>query len=274
MNISKMMIFHTTNYLKTYDPGKLLEKFTTKVHPVILSTCMRQIRLFEQGEENIDIRPYKDIAEKPESENKKTILNLSTEIKSDYIKGEEAYSFLIYWTLGALHCSKPFDDDRLLGQLRTIVLEYEYAGSDVKKKVFKKYEKILKDLVIDTTAMHKVLLDKKHLSEADKEVIFKQACNNCAWARNLGLLDVIHLKYEECCNDRNSFIKKCLSALDFSENKLEKNLEKTIKKAARLGLGFFTPKHILAELEEVFFFRDLLSTLAQENEALLPKPPQ
>lgn len=55
----------------------------------------------------------------------------------DFWEGIEAYSHLLYWMLGGLNTKDPFNDDRLIGQVRTINTDYETTQSQNKKDLGK-----------------------------------------------------------------------------------------------------------------------------------------
>jgi len=112
--------------------------------------------------------------------------------KYEHLKGSEAYALLLYWVVGGLNNKNPFNDLRILGDLRKTLhtIEHSNKKSNItswlhNKEVSNPLRRDGKHLLIWVKNLPKDLrLDEK------KDVVMN-ACINCAWAREEGLLDLL-----------------------------------------------------------------------------------
>lgn len=184
MKFANLHVLHIYQYSKPTGKCCPLAQFTQHVHPLMVSTCMRHIYIFtaEQLQNNED-----------------SLLNLEEhlnnpglhQIKSqyDFLQGSEAYTFLLYWVLGWLNNKKPFDDVRILGNLRSCLRDIETSNSAHKKSAWQANKLFANCLLKDSKYLQEwiqTLSDNMELPEKDQLVT--ATCKRCTWAHEQGLL--------------------------------------------------------------------------------------
>ncbi len=239
MLLSNLEILHIYEYQKVSGARDFLESFRREANPIELSTCMRHIYLFNQLQKPAEMDSLTQLLHYLKTPQK---YQLSPE--HHYLQGEKAYSFLLYWVVGGLHPKKPFDDDRLLGQFRDIYTKYKVSNSPRLKEIYNKNQEIMDLFMIDAKRMHNALLTIKDRPLEEKKHLFKQACDNCSWARNNDFLEGIsELDYTHFFDEET--MKSYLSEkLTFIENKLATSLEsiKLKKQCLNKNATVFSPK--------------------------------
>ncbi len=102
MKIATLQIVHIYEYKKESGKRSPVDLFIKDINPIKLSTCMRQIYLFDKHDDvNLDTLHVlvDDIKHAP----------MSRQCKFDHFKGAAAYSFILYWLMGGRYQSqKPF----------------------------------------------------------------------------------------------------------------------------------------------------------------------
>ena len=128
------LVLHLYHFTKEKGGNCPLDDFIRDINPIILSTCMRHIYVFDESQ----------VKEHPETL-KKLLTYLDTPrqhqspIKYDYLNnGVAAYSFLLLWSIGALNKDKVLQDDRVLNAIRKTYLQYEQAKAGKKYTAFVK----------------------------------------------------------------------------------------------------------------------------------------
>ncbi|WP_131782407.1 hypothetical protein [Legionella gresilensis] len=237
------LVLHLYNFQKEKGEKSPLDDFIREVNPIVLSTCMRHIYVFDESQ----------------LEGRQPILNklllslknpreYQAKIEYDYLSGIEAYSFLLLWSIGALNKNKPLDDHRVLDSIRKICLEYEKTGSVKKKVTYEINKKFLNHFLLDAKRMHQVLLDKlkvlKEESHGENAPIiekFKLASYKCAQVRNSSFLDSLPLfNYSYFLLDEAELFVKIEQNLQEVRGKLSTKLLENRPKKQKKILSFFS----------------------------------
>lgn len=102
--------------------------------------------------------------------------------------------------MGGLRLDNPFNDSRLLGQLRSTIRTYEISHVKVEQESYAIHKNLLNCLLNDTKKLHQALLAKRNLPLEELQLLFKTACEHCAKARVRGYLDFLYnFNYENFC---------------------------------------------------------------------------
>ncbi|STX29691.1 Uncharacterised protein [Legionella beliardensis] len=250
------LVLHLDHFNKDKGGRCPLDNFIRDINPIILSTCMRHIYVFDENQVN----NYPETLEKLI-----TYLNTPRQhhspIKYNYLNnGVDAYSFLLLWSIGALNKDKLLQDDRVLNAIRKTYQQYEQAKEGKKQSAFNKNKEFLNCFLLDAKRMHKALIDfisvdaLKEKTPTEKEEIvaqFKEACHKCAEARDSGLLDhLIKFNYTNFLLDSDSLKEMILDNLHAAEESLQHKLEEKNKSPSRL-ITFFANEELREEQEDL-----------------------
>ncbi|MCE0724016.1 MULTISPECIES: hypothetical protein [Legionella] len=196
INFSLLRLLHLIEYQKPKGEQCSLELFRRRMNPIELSTCMRHLYLFSSEQIEMHSAQYQEILlnlKKPRLHQKLPQL--------DILEGSEAYRFLLFWVIGGLNNKKPFDDERILGDLRKICRNYETSISPAKKEAWQQNQAVMHALLAD--ARHLLKLTKNiELPLEEKKILLKAVCDHCTWVREQGFFELTP------CIDYSSFLDK------------------------------------------------------------------
>lgn len=232
INFSLLRLLHLTEYQKPKGEQCLLELFRRKINPIELSTCMRHLYLFSVEQLEMHSDQYNEILlnlKKPRLHQKS--------LQLDALEGSEVYRFLLFWVIGGLNNKKPFNDERILGDLRKICRNYELSKSPAKKEAWEQSQAVMKALLTD--AKHLLKLTKNiELPLEEKKILLKAACDRCTWVREQGFFEITP------CIDYASFLDKKEMAvhlyrtLEMAHQKVNIELGKVAVEKAPISLLF------------------------------------
>lgn len=260
--LDKLTVLHLYNYSKPKGKASSLKRFTQQVNPLVLSTCMRHIYLFPTLDEIT-----KQKALDPLLETLNTPFKGQSLYHYDYLKGKEAYAFLLYWAVGGLNHKNRFNDLRILGDLRKILHAEEQSLRQTSKDAWQDNKETALALRLDA----KLLLGgmaamSNEWDEEEQAYFIKKACQQCAWARDIGLLDLLpNINYNVFFEGVN-LIEALGRELTIFKNKCQLEIEQI--KARLVPLSFLfseTRSHIQLKIDKV---RSFQSKLTQNEEAL------
>ncbi|WP_454783898.1 hypothetical protein [Legionella sp. WA2024007413] len=154
----------------------------------------------------------------------------------DVLEGIEVYRFLLFWVIGGLNKKKPFNDERILGDLRRISRSYEISQSPYKKESWKQNKAVVQALLTD--AKYLLKLTKIEMPLEKKKELLKTACDHCAWVREKGFFEITP------CIDYSSFLDKkemfvhLFEMLEIMRKKIDTELDKISSEKASLHFLF------------------------------------
>lgn len=250
--LDQLRIIHIYNYIKESGTINPIDMFIKETTPIILSTCMRHIYLFQNEQVGIENKCQLLVS---------SLQNAPNERKCafDDLQGSEAYAFLLYWSISALHPKIPFADDRLLGQLRNSIGSYSKTTSKKKADSYSINQKILNALLVDAKNIHKLLIEHHDISLEEKKGLFKTICANCSFARGNGFLDNIHTLDYSIFRDKDVMVIELEKYLNDTEEKCNKDLKKISEQ--RINLSLFSPiTYITKKVESIDNLRAFLRT--------------
>lgn len=145
MRFSNLHIVHLYDYQKPEEGQCPLELFVKSVNPVALSTCMRHIYIFTSAQLTGKEQVFDNVITQIQTPqpHKKTAF-------CEYLQGEQAYQFLLFWSIGGLNKNKLFADERILGDLRKSCTQYEKSNSTKKQKAWKENKTVMLALEMDS----------------------------------------------------------------------------------------------------------------------------
>ncbi|WP_419419210.1 hypothetical protein ACNVED_11790 [Legionella sp. D16C41] len=239
MRLNKLVL-HCYNLQKEKGVRNPLDDFIRDVNPIILSTCMRHIYVFDPSQiEASSLEDLLSFLDKPRLHQAK--------IQYDCLEGIEGYSFLLMWAIGALNKNKFLEDHRVLEALRKTCRDYEGKHSGKKKESYQINKKFLNALLLDANRLHKVLLTDftiKDKSIQEKLAIseqFKAACDQCAEMRDKNFLDNLPLfDYRHFFSKRFDLLLAIKQALEGAKENLNHKLMQKNAKKDKQSLRFFS----------------------------------
>ncbi|MGQ3889815.1 hypothetical protein ACQUW5_12390 [Legionella sp. CNM-1927-20] len=242
MRLNKLVL-HLYNFQKEKGCRSPLDDFICNVNPIVLSTCMRHIYVFDQSQ----LEGQQDVLNKLLTF-LETPREYQTKIEYDYLSGIEAYSFLLLWSIGALNKNKPLDDHRVLDSIRKVCLEYERSSSGKKKMTYQVNKKFLNAFLLDAKRMHQALLDNldilKEESQGETAPIikkFKHASKQCAQMRDNDFLDNLPVfNYSYFLLEESELFLKIQQNLEEVKDNLQVELSGNHPKKEKKALSFFS----------------------------------
>lgn len=184
INFSLLRLLHLVNYQKVKGEHCPIELFKRTINPMELSTCMRHLYLFNADQVGSHTDDYKHTLEKLQ----KPRLH-QTPIQFEAMEANEAYQFLLFWVIGGLNNKKPFDDERILGQVRKISRIYELSPSPYKRETWKQNQAVIQALLTDSKNLLK-LTKMIELPLEEKKSLLKKVCERCTWVREQGFFEI------------------------------------------------------------------------------------
>ncbi|WP_298628303.1 hypothetical protein [uncultured Legionella sp.] len=263
-DVNKLVVLHLYNYIKPKGEQDPLVNLERKCNGVKVSTCMRIILIIHSDSLISDeqIGAYNVLSE---FLNKKDVY--SANIFFERLEGTKAYEFLLYWMLGGINPKRPFDDTRILGNVRDI-WNKSLASSSSRAQILKTlYSTFFQCLFTDSTNLIKLLDIYNGSDKADK---LKMACINCAWAREKGLLSLFSVFYYQSFAE-NTHLSCLESSLKLVEKKI---LDKAILSELSMEVSFFKSKHNMSpeqldgvtnQLKTIKYLLGFLNSLKTDN---------
>jgi len=255
MSTNELNLLHIYAYSKPKGERCPLRTFNQSVNPLAISTCMRHVYIYTdaqlEGKEGI----LSNLIGKLKDPGKHQAPS-----KYEHLKGSEAYALLLYWVVGGLNNKNPFHDLRILGDLRKTLhtIEHSKKKSNItswlhNKEVANSLRRDGKNLLDWVKNLPKDLeLDK------NKDVVMN-ACRNCAWAREEGLLDFMTQFDYENFVDSITMKEHISEMLDYIELKVKQEQEKIHNSLGDIGFLFsLSNVHLEEKLEQVATWRSKL----------------
>lgn len=256
MKLDDLHVLHIYHYSKPKGSRCPLKQFTRNTSPLAVSTCMRHIYIFSESQFKSNqphLNTLTDKLENPEQ----------YQAKSDYdlFHGEEAYAFLLFWIIGGCNPKNPFNDPRILGDLRNTLFKYEHSKNKNAINAWNENKQIANALRVDGKRLLEWVSNlPPDLSYEDKLSLAKIVCKNCAWLRKTGLLTyVIHVDYSTLIN-QEEMVAHIKEQLDDMEEK-KRQTAKKIHSSYEGGIGFLFDiglHKINSELKRISEFRETL----------------
>ncbi|MGM9453196.1 hypothetical protein ACTAZI_07635 [Legionella bozemanae] len=260
IDFSLLRLLHLIDYQKPKGEQCPLELFRRRINPIELSTCMRHLYLFSAGQVEMHNDQYDEILlnlKKPRLHQKSPQL--------ENIEGSKVYRFLLFWVIGGLNKKKPFNDERILGDLRRICRNYEHSTSPAKKEAWQQNQAVMQALLTD--AKHLLKLTKNiELPLKEKKKLLKTACDHCTWVREQGFFEITpYIDYSSFL-DKKEMAVHLHGVLEIVRKKLNTELGKIA--ADRVPISFLFSKsanHLQNKLWQI----DKLQTLLIDEEPFL-----
>jgi hypothetical protein len=267
MPLNNLQILHIYKYSKPKGQESPLQQFIKKVKPISLSTCMRHVYIFSADQLN---------------DKDETLQNLTSQMNNppphqckiahDYLTGQQAYSFLLFWIVGGLNNKAPFNDQRILGDIRKEFHRIEHGASPRNATTWSYNKYFINSLRADTKhLLHWVSQLDNEMEFSIKSTTVREACDNCSWARDEGFLTFTSVfDYGAFCSKENT-ITALYKKLDILSDKCIKEEEKGYVKHGEIGFIFSqTRLHLQKKLEDITVLRaklDDMQSKSKENEA-------
>lgn len=217
MTLKDLHVIHIYAYNSPKERHCPLKTFKNRVLPLTISTCMRHIYLFSSQQMQLGqvfINTLESYVNHPGKHQKRC--------HYEHLTGANAYAFLLYWSIGGLNQKHRFADQRILGDLRKSLYNYEHSASKNAAFAWKENKGIAIALRRDSKYLNEWnnTLPSGNLSEK-KDLLF-HACQRCSWARTNGVLSIINaFNYQEFAND-SQMLQHILEKLDILEQKYDR----------------------------------------------------
>ena len=263
MSVKELNLLHIYAFSKPKGERCPLRRFNQVVNPLAISTCMRHIYVYSDAQLEGKEESLNSLIGKLNDPGQHQALN-----KYDHLKGREAYAFLLYWVVGGLNNKSPFNDLRILGDLRKTLHTIEHSNKKSNINAWFHNKEVANSFRRDS----KYLLDwvknlPSELELDEKKVIVMNACRNCAWAREEGLFDLLtQFDYENFVDD-GLMMEHISEQLNWTELKIKQEQEKIHNRLGDIGFLFSLSNiHLEERLEQVAMWR---SKLFPENDISL-----
>ncbi|CAM2946641.1 Uncharacterised protein [Legionella steigerwaltii] len=220
IDFSSLRLLHLTEYLKPKGEQCPLDQFRKTINPIEISTCMRHLYLFTTQQ----VEPHGEHYNQTLLKLKQPRLHEKLP-QIDALEGIEAYQFLLFWVIGGLNKKKPFNDERILGDLRKICRSYEVSPSSSKRETWKQNQATMQALLVDAKYL---LRETKQIELAieEKKKNLNKACYHCAWAREQGFFEITPSIDYSCFLDEKRMITHLYERLEASRKKTKAELDK------------------------------------------------
>ncbi|KTD41087.1 hypothetical protein [Legionella parisiensis] len=258
IDFNLLRLLHLIDYQKPKGEQCPLELFRRRINPIELSTCMRHLYLFSSGQ--AETSQYQEI-----------LLNLNTPrvhqkvLQLDALEGSQVYRFLLFWVIGGLNNKKPFNDERILGDLRKICRNYEHSPSPAKKEAWEQNQAVLQALLTDAKYLLKLT---KHieLPLEEKKLLLKAVCDHCTWVREQGFFEITPSIDYSSFLDKKEMVVHLHGVLEIVRQKLDVELSKIAVDKAPISFLFSnSANHLQDKLKQI----DKLQMLLIDEEPLL-----
>ncbi|WED42545.1 hypothetical protein [Legionella cardiaca] len=266
MNLSALYLLHLYDYQKTtagnLDPLSNLKK---DFNPLILSTCMRHLYLFSEeqvGEKRDNLENFLREMQTPKLHQKMS--------KIELLQGTQAYEKLLFWVIGGLNPKKPFNDERILGDLRKTYQSYENTSSPKRKVAWEANKPVILALLADGKNL--LALTKELAKNDNQKELLEIACKNCTWARENGFLPFLSTVNYAVFVDQGEMIAHFQELLQVKERKTLTELRKHSANQVPLSFLFSEDPAKFAlqnNLDEIVKLKKLLNKITSEYELLL-----
>ncbi|PWY55641.1 hypothetical protein DGG96_11090 [Legionella qingyii] len=253
IDFSLLRLLHVYDYQKPKEEQCPLDLFRTRINPIEFSTCMRHLYLFTAVQ----------VGEHDEFYNQ-TLLNLRKPRlhqklpHTDALEGTEAYSFLLFWAIGGLNKKKPFNDERILGDLRRICRSYEVSTSPYKKESWKQNQAVAQALLTDVKYLLK--LTKFEMPLEEKIERLKKVCDHCTWVRENGFFDITQKIDYASFLDKKEMYVHLYGVLEIARKKLDTELDKiSLDKTSLLFLFSNSADRLQEKIRQIEQLQTLLT---------------
>lgn len=184
-DFNQLIVLHLYNYRKPKGEKDPLSEIAKLCQVVKLSTCMRTVFVLNTNALNSDAqkRAYESLLSFLAKKNV-----YSAGVLFERFEGEAAYQFLLHWMIGGINAKRPFNDTRILGDVRAIWSKMLVSTSVKVKEVVKIYTPLFNNLFADTVQLNKLIPLYAPFEPERLAKKLKTACINCAWSRVRGLL--------------------------------------------------------------------------------------
>ncbi|WP_367606139.1 hypothetical protein [Legionella sp. W05-934-2] len=227
------MIFDDLHVLHIYAYSKLkgqpcpLRQFVNSANTIDVSTCMRHIYIFSNSELKDHSLDFDRLIKRL-----KTPEKYQAPSQFDHLRGEEAYSFLLYWIIGGFNKKNPFNDPHILGDLRRTLTKYENSQSERGQHAWMTH----KALAIAIRTDGKRLLDwilrlPDSVTFEEKQTQAFNVCKRCAQLRSNGFLPFIANLDYGCLTDEKLMREHILERLEYMANRANNDYNKMYQRS-------------------------------------------
>ncbi|WP_131794743.1 hypothetical protein [Fluoribacter gormanii] len=219
IDFSLLRILHVYDYQKPKGEQCPLELFRNTINPIEFSTCMRHLYLFTAEQVGMHDEFYSQILlnlRKPRLHQKLS--------HADALEGTDAYYFLLFWSIGGLNKKKPFNDERILGDLRKICRSYEVSTSQYKRESWQQNQAVVQALLTD--AKYLLKLTKIEMPLEEKTELLKTVCERCTWVRENGFFEITPSINYASFLDKKEMCGHLYEVLEIARKKLDTELDK------------------------------------------------
>ncbi len=228
MKLDELHILHIYSYSKPEGEPCLLKRFVQKVNPLAVSTCMRHIYIFSSPQLEAHKTHFEELERQLTNPRKH-------QARSEYehIRGEEAYAWLLYWVIGGYNKKKPFDDPRILGDLRATLRSYEISNKRAWSAAWFHNKEIAIALRMDGKHLVEwVKLLPQELSSEEKSGMLREACYRCTQLRTRGLLPFL-TGFDYSSLSSETIMREAIEKqLDFMEKKSQQEHKKFLQRTS------------------------------------------
>ncbi|RUR18493.1 hypothetical protein ELY21_07255 [Legionella sp. km535] len=235
-DLNKLVVLHLYQYSKPRGEQDPLYRVEKTCDAVKLSTCTRIIYILTSDslvseEQSAAYKSLTDFLGRQDM--------YSGGIKFERLDGDKAYEFLLYWMIGGINPKKTLNDPRILGDVRALWTKMTASPSARAQKLVEIFSAFFKDLFTDSASLHKLLSVNKHLDQATLVETFKNACQNCTWARVNGFLSCLSgFTYQHFLD--NTYLEHFEINLRLVKDKILNKVELSPTGAV---ISFFQPKY-------------------------------
>lgn len=243
------------SYSKPKGKKSLLKTFISAVKPLAVATCMRHLYIFNNEQLQGATKHLTNLQlefDNPPLHHAKTEYQI--------LDGAEAYTFLLYWLVGGLNKKNPFDDIRILGDLRKILYSVEHGKGSNTQKTWLHNKEVGNALRQDGKRLLKWVQSlPKEMAIDKKEALVMQACTNCTWARQQGLLEFI-VKFDYSYLASKELMMQYIDTqLKVISEKANQVLERTSRSLGSIGFLFSLSRpHLELRIEQAQQYQETL----------------
>ncbi|CEK09534.1 hypothetical protein [Legionella hackeliae] len=255
-----ILLLHIYDYQKPVGATCPLELLKKGANPLLLSTCMRHFYLFssEQLGENKSLpEVIMNTIHTPTAHQKIPLCEL--------FRGRKAYEILLFWSIAGLNPKKPFDDERILGDLRKICTGYEKTPSPIKQEAWRYNKKIMLGLLTDAKHLLELTKQLSGIPLQDRKSLLITACTNCAWARDNGFMPFLSFSDYDIFLDRNKMIAHLTELLEGRKEKAHEKLRELAEEQVVLSFLFSQDPVKLALEKDLALIAELKAILEEES---------
>jgi len=242
--LDQLNVLHITQYKKPKGKHCPLKNFNRNVRALPLSTCMRIIFI------------YSAKYDPDEKYQKELILKLNAfpseyQNRYEFQKGIDAYQFLLYWIVGGLNQKRPFNDTRILYQLRKCINKLK-RSQGINKEKWEEYKSMTGDLLKDGKSILKWLQTLTlEMDQYEKKKQIKDVCSYTAIAREEGLLDIIPGIDYGAFADEKTRNEKIHGQLIKVQTRRQEDCRSIYKKDKSMIRFLFSVAHVEADFEKI-----------------------